>query len=354
MTASESTGALDRLRAIFLAYAEHEVIDRAPLYVPICLGVAGDPDLLAIAAEAQPGQPAPNLLLAAVHYLLLGGASDPLAAFYPDLTAAPRPCAEVYPFFRAFTLSKREAIVELVRTRLVQTSQVRRCAGLLPAVALVYERAGRLPLALVEVGPSAGLNLLLDRYAYLYSDGSSVGGPAALTLRCGLRGEIRPPLPATIPPIASRVGLDLNPIDVRDDEATRWLRALIWPGEEGRAHDLEVALTIARADPPELIRGDALATLPAALGRVSESATPLVYHSFVLNQFPREARQQFDTLLREASRQRPIYRLAMEATARDHSNAILQLFSYRDGAARGETLAIVDAHGAWLAWGDGA
>jgi hypothetical protein len=243
MPASEPASVLDQLSATFRRYAEQEVGERAPLYVPICNGIAGDPDLLAIAAEAQPGQPAPNLLLAAVHDLLLADANDPLAAFYPDLTATPRPFAEVYPFFRTFTLAQREAIVALVQTRLVQTSQVRRCAGLLPAFALVHERAGRLPLALVEVGPSAGLNLLLDRYAYHYSDGSSVGGPSALTLRCDLRGEVRPPIPAAIPPIASRVGLDLNPIDVRDDAATRWLRALIWPGEQVRvAGDAGVAV----------------------------------------------------------------------------------------------------------------
>ena len=338
-----------RLQRIFTRYADVEVPQRSPLYEVICRGVVDDPEMLDLAAEARPGQPVPNLLLAAVHDLLLRGVDDPLAAFYADLTPNPRPREDAYPYFRAFALAHREQVADLIRTRIVQTSQVRRCTSLVPAFALVQRRAGGLPVALLEVGPSAGLNLLLDRYAYAYSDGTRIGDPSELTLTCDLHGE-RPPLPAALPAIGWRLGLDLNPIDVRDDGAVRWLRALTWPGEEGRLHDLNAALAIARRDPPELLRGDALQTLPAALDRVPSGTALLVYHSMTLNQFSREGRAQFDALLRDHGRRRPLWRVAMEALTATSPEPSLDLFSYADGGARQETLGECDAHGAWLAW----
>jgi hypothetical protein len=347
------SSALDTLRRAFLRFAEIDAPPRSPLYVALCHGIATDPDALALAALAPPGQPAPNLLLAAVHDLLLRGTEHPLRAFYPDLVPNPAPPESAYPAFRAFLSDHRDEIAVLLRARLVQTAQVRRCAVLLPALALVHARGGGLALALIEVGASAGLNLLIDRYAYSYSDDARaivIGDPSArLTLSCELRGAW-PPLPATLPLIAFRLGLDLHPIDAHDPEATRWLRALIWPDEAGRARDLEAALAIASADPPPLIAGDALATLPGALQSAPAHATVVVYHSHTLNQFAPAARERFDALLREASRARPLCRVAMEFAGTADPEPSLTLFTYEDGERRDEPLGVCEAHGAWLAW----
>ncbi len=141
----------------------------SPLYARFSLGAAEDADVLALAAHARVGQAVPLLFLGAVQFLLLKGARHPLAAFYPSITPTPNLSEDPYPYFRSFCFDYRDDIEKIISTRLVQTNEVRRCTSLLPAFSLVRHEAGGRPLALVEIGPSAGLNLLWDRYGYAYS-----------------------------------------------------------------------------------------------------------------------------------------------------------------------------------------
>jgi hypothetical protein len=135
------------------------------------------------------------LLLAAAHYLLLRSVKPrlPLAAYYPSIVGPAARCGDPVPAFRRFCLERQGQIRELVATRRVQTNEVGRCACLLPAFTLAAGMAGGRPLALVEVGASAGLNLLFDRYAYDYGDGvprGEAGSPVRIS--CSLRGPAAP------------------------------------------------------------------------------------------------------------------------------------------------------------------
>src|SRR5215212_8705594 len=181
MIESDRVGVDDPLAKLgrrFRKFVEAESVWSSPLYTRLSLGIADDPEVLALAAEATAG-PIPNLLLAAVHYLLLRDPDQPLAAFYPSLTPEPDTTGDPYPAFHAFCLAQRDAMHTLLTTRLVQTNEVRRCALLLPAFARAAWRAPDRPLALVEIGPSAGLNLLWDRYGYDYGPGGQAGDPAS-------------------------------------------------------------------------------------------------------------------------------------------------------------------------------
>ena len=121
---------------------------------------------------------------------------------------------------------------------------------LLAASAPVARLAGGTPLALIEVGASGGLNLLFDRYGYDYGAGQSAGDPGSpVRFTCTLHGEVRPPIPAGMPPVAAREGLDLHPIRATDPEAMRWLRALVWPEHPARAALLQQVLALARIKP---------------------------------------------------------------------------------------------------------
>jgi len=192
----------------------------SPLYERLSLGIADDPELLAIAAHAKPGQPVPNLFLAVVHFLLLGGMQHSLAHFYPSIHPTGASSADPFPSFRALCLEYRQDILELISSRLVQTNEVRRCGCLLPAFMHVTQQAGGRPLALVEIGASAGLNLLWDRYGYDYGIGRRYGNSCSpVLIVCGLRSDRHLPLPDVWPVVTMRVGLDLNPIDVRDPDA---------------------------------------------------------------------------------------------------------------------------------------
>jgi hypothetical protein len=339
----------------FLYFARHTHEQGSPLYARLSTAVAADPDLLALAADARKGQPVPNMLFAATHFLLLTGVRHPLAAFYPDLAGAASPAEEdPYPVFRAFCLEQREAIIQLLATRLVQTNEVARCACLFPVFGLIAVREAERPLATVEIGASAGLNLLWDRYGYDYGTGRRYGASASpVQIVCPMRGEIPPPLPAVPPRVAWRVGLDLNPIDVRDEQATLWLCALVWPEHTERLARLKRAIALARQDPPRLLSGDALTLLPQVLPAAPPDATLCVWHSFTINQFTREGRAQLATLLTEYAihARRPLYRISLEHHNGD--NPLLALTTYEPGGVSEHVLAECEGHGAWLAWREG-
>lgn len=376
---------LEVLARRFQRFAEREAEPAfSPLYARLCRGIAADPQVLALAAAAPPGQPAPNLLLGAVHYLLLGGADHPLAAFYPSLTSSPDP-RDAYPAFQHFCLEHAADIRELLLTRRVQTNEVARCACLLPAFALVARQRPGASLSLIEIGASAGLNLLWDCYGYDYFSIPSAGRhsvlhtprqlwksipanarkvnepctignrdqygvPASpLQIPCVLRGGFLPPLPSRLPEVAFRVGVDLNPVDTRAPDAVLWLRALIWPEHHERVSRLQQAREIAKTHRPEVLAGDALSLLPEIVAQAPLNTMLCIFHSLTTYQFSAEQRERLTSLLLELSARRAIFRISFEHLAgADHPQ--LRLFSYTDGITTEQVLANCSAHGRWLEW----
>jgi hypothetical protein len=334
-------------------YGSQIAQNASPLYANLARAVANDPELLALVAEADESTTVANLFFAAVHYLLLDDPTAPLAAFYPDLVAQPRPIVEAYPIFRAYCLEHADEIRMLVTTRRVQTNEVRRCAPLLLALQTVWERGGRRPMALIEIGASAGLLLNWDRYAYAYQDekgAKTVGDLSSpVHIESVLRGENAPPLPAALPLVAWRAGADIHPIDPTDERETRWLRALIWPEHQDRMALLDAALAVARSYPPRIIAGDAGEMLPALLAQAPADATLCVCHGFTLNQMPTATREHILARVEEHSRQRGLYRVALEWWPSNPTPTV-ELFTYSDGAQRSELLSRCESHGRWVEW----
>jgi hypothetical protein len=342
---------LDDLARQFERFARLEC-ERSPLYRRLALGVAGDPDLLSLAAPGQAG-PKPNLLLASAHYLLLKGERHRLAAFYPSVSGSAPPSENPYPDFRAFCLEHAAQIHDLMATRRVQTNEVARCAFLLPAFCLLALREPGRPLATVEVGASAGLLLLWDQYDYDYGDGRHYGSPESpLQLRCALRGSLRPPLLAALPAVAARVGIDLHPVDVRDPDEALWLRALVWGDQPERAERLRQAIAVAHRRPPRLVAGDALDALPEVLAGLPPEATTVVFHSHTMNQFIPEARRQFEKLLATYSARKVIYRLSLEGSpSGGQAQSAMELSVFTSGQKlEQQLLAYYHPHGEWLEW----
>jgi hypothetical protein len=228
-----------------------EARGRSPRYEELALAVAADSRVLEFLAALPAAKRQPNLLFAAARYLL----GEP-----PDLAA-----------LRTLTGDRGGELASTMLARRTQTNEPARCATLLPALALLPQ-----PLALVEVGASAGLTLLADKYSYDY-DGHRVAGtdPRAPVLACQPRGLV--PIPARVPDVAWRAGLDLNPLDVTSDDDVRWLECLLWPGETGRQERLSAAIETARRDPPPLHRGDLLTDVPALVSQAPRDATVVIY-----------------------------------------------------------------------------
>lgn len=343
---ASQTGALSES---FESFAREIYRDSSPLYERLSYGVAADPEILSLAAHAR-NTPVSHLLFAAVHFLLLKGTRHPLSAFYPSIDGGfPSKSEDPYPYFRTFCLEHKDEIRTLISFHLVQTNEVRRCALLLPAFGLVDQATNR-PLALVELGTSAGLNLLWDRYGYDYGDEQYYGDPnSPVQIACALRGSRRPYLPVDLPEVAFRTGADINPVDVRDPEAVLWLHALVWPEQyEERARVLQRAIQLARQEPPALVAGDALQLLPGILAEVPEDTALCVFHTFVVNQFSKEARKRLSSTLAAHAAERDVFWISVEFLGRKHP--ILELVSFVDGVRTRRRLARCSNHGEWLEW----
>jgi hypothetical protein len=241
---------------VYLDFAAREARDVSPAYERLAYHVASDADLLGRLAALPAPKRQPNLLFAVVR-LLGGPVTEPAA-------------------FRAFALANWPQIAAQMLVRATQTNEVGRCAALLPVLAALPQ-----PLALIDVGASAGLCLFPDRYAYRY--GSRTVGAGVPLLDCTTTGFTAP---ARLPRVVWRAGLDLNPLDVTDPDDVAWLDALIWPEHTHRRDRLRQAVEVARADPPHLVRGDAVTDLPALVAQAPAGATVVVYHTSMVYQLP--------------------------------------------------------------------
>ena len=332
----------------FKRFGLYECLPASQLYHYLSLKVAEDPEIQALLLSSTKGQPLPNLLFAAVQYLLLENKSDPLINYYSSLVPHPENPQNAYPFFRKFCLEHSDQIQRIVSTRIVQTNEVRRCAVLLPAFNLVKESGNGLPLALVEIGSSAGFNLRWDKYRYEYGNGQNCGtGEAEVVISCEVKGEDIPAVPKVLPEIISRVGIDLNPIDVLEEDACKWLKALVWPEQSYRFSLLEKAIKYARQYPINLLRGNALDLLPATLTNLPIQATICIFHSFTLNQFSRDDRAELSKILSDHSTHQNIYRVSMEHQGPE---VLLRLFSYIQGEEKEQILARTNGHATFLEW----
>ena len=333
------------LSSKFHAFAQLECAGSSPLYETLCHQIAKDQEVLAVAAVAANGQPVPNLFFGAVQYLLAQQPGHALAAFYPSLTQRPTQETLAYPEFRAFVMARREPIERLLRQRRVQTNEVRRCAYLFPAMALAAGMFDGRPLALIEIGCSAGLNLLWDRYRYSYGQEREPGNPdSPVLIRSTFRGRTPSIVWAPSATISHRIGIDLNVIDPTDSDQIAWLRALIWPEHNQRRELLDAAVRVLPAADLDLRAGDGFAVLSEVVREIPPESVACVYHTHVANQIPRAAREQFLRTVDELGADRDVIHI--------HNNIErhLHLTVYRDGRRSDVPLARTDGHARWIEW----
>jgi hypothetical protein len=351
----------------FLALAD-AADARAPVFASICRAVSAEPRIAALLRHAPPTQQMPVLLLAAIHFLLLGEPDAPLGAWYPNLVhrriAAARPTGDETTLRSAlgeFVDEHRHELIALVATRSTQTNEVGRCALFLPVFGIVESESG--PLAHIDVGASGGLNLNLDRYDYRYRPGGGLHGEAGVTssveLVCDTRGHV--PLPPVMPTVAARGGIDLAPVDLDDDDEARWLEACVWPDQLDRFDRLVAAIDIARRHPVTVVAGDAVELIESGVEHVAGDAHPIVTNSWVLSYFSDERRAEYVAALDRIGRCRDLTWVFAESpteapglpVAPDRADAAgteLTMVRWRAGHRIVDHLATCHPHGYWLHW----
>lgn len=256
----------DAVQERYARFARDEAPGRSALYAEWAAGVAGDEEVRRVLLRIPETRRQPPLVFALTR--LLG---VPL---------------ESYARWRAFVLRHADEIVAECARRSLQTNEPLRLAPLLPVLSEIEG-----PIALLEIGASAGLCLYPDRYSYRFTgeDGELRArlDPADGVSTVVLESTATGPLPALrMPDVVWRAGIDLAPLAANADRDRRWLRALVWPGESGREERIEAALDIAAADPPLLVKGDGGAHLDALAAAAPRHATLVITTPGVLVHIP--------------------------------------------------------------------
>jgi len=314
----------DALIAHFTRFAEQEARGHSPLYEALALGVAGDRKLIGLVEALPPHKRQPNLLFAA----------------YRQVCGVP----DDFPDFRRRLMRRASEVVAVMMARSTQTNEPGRCAVLLPLLARLHQ-----PLALLEVGASAGLCLIPDHYAYDY-DGVRVGtANAGPVFSCHANDAT--PIPDTVPRVVWRAGLDLSPLSPHDPDHVSWLENLIWPDQPDRLTRFRAALDTARAHPVRVWSGDLRTDLQSLLSSAPVGPTIVVYHTAVLG------------YVRDPAEKAAFRAMVWDNSAVWISNEAPHVYPEIAAAARrpgppgsfllavnGVPVAWTDPHGAWIDW----
>jgi len=327
------TDTIEELKNRYRRFADVECGEYGALYFRLSHAVASDIEILQFISEMTDRQP--NLFFAAMHYL--AGSED-----------VPSNADELSLFVR----NNRDALAVVMRTHHTQTNEVGRCAAILPALP-------EGPIALIEVGSSAGLCLMLDKFLYDYGAFHVGDEESNVVLRCNLETEA--PLPRKFPEIVWRRGLDTEPVDVNDVENVRWLLACVWPDHVERRQRLKSAIEMCQQNPVRINKGDMVADLPTVIAEAPREGLLVIFHSAVFPYIAADRRAAFPEVLSKASQSRDIVWLSNEAPGmipeldtlapgRDRLRFLLGRTYFSKRRASRELLALSHPHGWDLEW----
>jgi hypothetical protein len=343
----------DRIRASFRDQAANCAALGSPFTARLLRLLAEDLDpATEVGARVLnwPSDPSPKAdalalrLAGGLNYLARSGQAPALTAAYAA------PLSEDAEFLRPFRAAMQDHAGFLLHwlNSAPQTNEVRRSAAVIAAAHWITARTG-LPLVLSELGASAGLNLIWDRYALCLGDLRF--GPADAVL------DLTPDWAGALPEVAGvrvgqRAGVDLNPLDALADRDR--LLAYIWPDQTDRIARTETALTEAARLAPTIARGDAIEWLAGRLARPYPGNLHLVYHTVVWQYLPPDAQARGLALLAAAGAQAtpdaPLAHLSMEADGGEKGAALV--LTLWPGGQR-TLLGRVDFHGRWIDWSAG-
>ena len=308
----------------------------APVQAALFRRCASDPLALSLIPD-YPSWDTPHRLLAGARWLALSGEVD-------DFETA----ADPWNAFHSVLEEHGEWLARFVREHPVQTNEVQRCWVLLPIFLTVARLAGR-PLDLVELGTSAGLNLLWDRYGYRYEAGTWGEGSAPLQLEGKERSAVPGALLRTEVDVRRRLGIDLQPVDVTTEEGIRLLDTFV--RDESYRTRLRRASDVLRQEPPELVRGDYLDLLPGILQARSDDALMVVFQTISTVYLTDDERNRLRATVDEAGAEGPLAWISTptpEEHGQRRGDYTLELAMWPGDERR--IVARMNVRGEWLEW----
>ena len=301
----------------------------------LCLNWPGNPESSA--------DNVPLRLCGGFHAIVLSGRDEKLAGLYPPHIDTPLLWSEA---FRV--LKTHEAFLLKWMESPPQTNEVSRSAILWPAF-MEVARLTELPLRLLEVGASGGLNLQAHRFGYNLSGQAYGDGASTLQLKPEWRGDEPNSHPVEI---ASQEGCDLNPLDPTDQADILRLRSYVWPDQIERKQRMDAALNIAQEHPIRVEKADAVEWLSRKLAAPVKGVCTLVFSTVAWQYLPIEARDAGEAVILAAARKTngeksPLAWLRFEADGKAPGGGVsLQLWPQNINKSLGRA----DFHGRWIDW----
>lgn len=315
---------ITKLAGYYQRFARLEASGQSAIYESLASAIASDDSILEKIAELPPRKRQPNLLFGVVNLL-----------YGREKSAAER---------LELIQENWSVIRNQVENRNTQTNEPARTAILLPVLAQM-----RQPIALLELGAAAGLCLVPDMYDFSYMQrDKSPNCKYRPRFNCELLNDV--PIPDEYPDIIWRRGIDLEPIDLRDEDSRRWLEALVWPEHGERLNNLRLAIDAVKTSPPELIAADFLSETSRLFEGAPKGASQIVMHSAALAYVEKEDRQRFA----ERMRRSPYHWLSFEGAGVMPFEPDVRDPPIRRGAfelrLNGQLVAQASPHGQWIEW----
>jgi hypothetical protein len=318
---------------------------QSPVYAVLCRHMQSDPSVLEILRDVGDlgnlEWDVPLRLLAGIHFLALTGDA-------PDVQDAYENGLDPWPAVADVLVARREWLARHVSEQPVQTNEVHRSWALTPAFLTAFARYRDLPIDVIELGCSAGLNLYWDRYLHVYENGEFGARRSPLVLS----GEERRPVDrgtlSLRPRIRGRIGVDLQPIDPASPRDARLLESFFAPDQPDRRARLRAAIRVAQEDPPTLVEGELLEVLPALLADRAHDALTLVFETATLIYASQPERDRLAAILERAGRDGQLAWVTTTSPLDELEDGFGVAVRTWPGDAR--TVAHMHFHGRWLDW----
>lgn len=313
----------------FRWFSAYEAAGSSPTYEALSSRIADDQHLIRRITALPSEKRQPNLVLAAARYMN--------APFGSPLESI------------EFLNDNWRAVSDTVMERWTQTNEPARAGAFVP---LLSQLNG--PIALIEVGSSAGLCLFPDRYRFTYDDLEQLG-PKDSPVRIRVSTEGPMPTPGEDLQVYVRMGIDRNPLDCADPDDLRWLESCIWPEHTDRIDLLRAAAALVATDPPKIITGDMVELVGSCIDSVPHDVIPVVFHSAVMSYLSVAARRSF---AEQVSRHPRVLWISNEAPSVVEGLAALRSVPanlrsrshFLLGVGGSRVVAATDPHGRWIHW----